>query len=60
MVAIEKPPTQKSSQRKRYVAETEEGEKVGELRYLLCGESGDPVKVERMREPRNQVPGHHR
>lgn len=36
------------------MAETEEGAEVGALRYVLCGESRDPGKVESRREPRSQ------
>lgn len=33
------------------MAETEEREKAGVLGYMLCGESGEPVKVEGKRAP---------
>lgn len=36
------------------MAETEEGAKVGALRYVLCGERWDPGKEESTREPRSQ------
>lgn len=36
------------------MTETEEGAKVGPLRFVLCGERWDPGKVESVREPRSQ------